>query len=242
MWPVKNTFIHFGVASALPGRPPRSNSAPPAPSAAALTSTIAGVDGSLAEYDADEFQYPTVDLHSTPIGSGGGSLIKSDPDHLQSPTAELHGSFDGSGGSEFGSDEKSTKGLSRSFAENGSNRIKSHIDPSQRSVASLDTASLGLDESLGTSSIDSSEFQALPRSVEEHQIVAHEMATCKPCMYFAFKKDSCRKGESCEFCHSCTHEQAKAFKRQLKKDARRERHWRERSNARGVSKKGSSYR
>eukprot|EP00931_Biecheleriopsis_adriatica_P080085 TRINITY_DN53445_c0_g1_i1.p1 TRINITY_DN53445_c0_g1~~TRINITY_DN53445_c0_g1_i1.p1 ORF type:complete len:203 (-),score=46.29 TRINITY_DN53445_c0_g1_i1:39-569(-) len=34
--------------------------------------------------------------------------------------------------------------------------------------------------------------------------LAHAAGTCKPCNYFAFREDGCRKGDTCEFCHLCT--------------------------------------
>ena len=42
---------------------------------------------------------------------------------------------------------------------------------------------------------------------------AHYAGCCKPCQYFAFKADSCRKGDSCLFCHLCTREEVQARRR-----------------------------
>jgi hypothetical protein len=32
---------------------------------------------------------------------------------------------------------------------------------------------------------------------------AHAVGQCTPCAYFWYKKDGCRKGDECEFCHRC---------------------------------------
>mmetsp|Transcript_9531 Transcript_9531/g.12878 ORF Transcript_9531/g.12878 Transcript_9531/m.12878 type:complete len:235 (+) Transcript_9531:105-809(+) len=36
---------------------------------------------------------------------------------------------------------------------------------------------------------------------------AHDNGHCKPCHYFAFKADSCRRGSECMFCHHCSQDQ-----------------------------------
>ena len=36
----------------------------------------------------------------------------------------------------------------------------------------------------------------------------HQLGRCTPCRFFAFKDDGCHKGDSCEFCHLCTGEDA----------------------------------
>lgn len=38
----------------------------------------------------------------------------------------------------------------------------------------------------------------------------HLQGECKPCSYFAFKKDGCRKGDACEFCHLDTRDEIRA--------------------------------
>lgn len=53
----------------------------------------------------------------------------------------------------------------------------------------------------------SPEEVAAARAAMEH---AHYAGCCKPCQYFAFKGDSCRKGDSCLFCHLCTPEEVRA--------------------------------
>jgi len=48
----------------------------------------------------------------------------------------------------------------------------------------------------------------------------HIMGTCRPCSYFHFKEDGCRNGDSCEFCHLCTTEEARRKKQANKRIAR----------------------
>mmetsp|Transcript_23454 Transcript_23454/g.54677 ORF Transcript_23454/g.54677 Transcript_23454/m.54677 type:complete len:264 (+) Transcript_23454:117-908(+) len=42
----------------------------------------------------------------------------------------------------------------------------------------------------------------------------HARGECKPCAYFATKADSCRLGDKCSFCHLCTEEDIKRWKRE----------------------------
>jgi len=37
----------------------------------------------------------------------------------------------------------------------------------------------------------------------------HMRGECRPCAYFNYKKDGCRLGENCEFCHLCSREERK---------------------------------
>lgn len=85
-----------------------------------------------------------------------------------------------------------------------------------------DTESVGTSESTKTSdSIDGdAEFLlAEPMSLEQKE-QSHNAGLCKPCSYFFFKPDGCRKGDHCQFCHLCTLQQVKEKKRELKKEAR----------------------
>jgi hypothetical protein len=50
----------------------------------------------------------------------------------------------------------------------------------------------------------------------------HENATCVPCMYFQIKADGCRLGDACNFCHICTEEDVKNFRRAQKRKTRKE--------------------
>ena len=60
-------------------------------------------------------------------------------------------------------------------------------------------------------------------SMFERNMLLHQLGNCKPCSYYYFKDDGCRNGDSCEFCHFCSPAAVKENKRQLKRDARRER-------------------
>lgn len=42
---------------------------------------------------------------------------------------------------------------------------------------------------------------------------AHALGQCIPCAYFWYKKDGCRKGEECEFCHLCNKGEIKKRKK-----------------------------
>jgi hypothetical protein len=55
----------------------------------------------------------------------------------------------------------------------------------------------------------------------------HELGKCAPCAYFHSKTDSCRLGESCNFCHFCPPTEVKTRKKQrraLGKAAKRAAH------------------
>lgn len=59
--------------------------------------------------------------------------------------------------------------------------------------------------------------QANPFS--EEMLLAHQSGTCRPCIYFYSKLDSCRKGAGCDHCHICSQEEARAHQREKKKRA-----------------------
>mmetsp|Transcript_3754 Transcript_3754/g.8573 ORF Transcript_3754/g.8573 Transcript_3754/m.8573 type:complete len:282 (+) Transcript_3754:2-847(+) len=42
------------------------------------------------------------------------------------------------------------------------------------------------------------------RTVEVDMQIAHLEGRCKPCAYFYYKQDGCRRGDRCQFCHLCT--------------------------------------
>jgi hypothetical protein len=44
---------------------------------------------------------------------------------------------------------------------------------------------------------------------------AHAIGQCVPCAYFWYKKDGCRLGENCKFCHLCNKGEVKKRKREL---------------------------
>eukprot|EP00913_Durusdinium_trenchii_P021023 g19756.t1 len=48
----------------------------------------------------------------------------------------------------------------------------------------------------------------------------HETGTCKPCSFFFFKEDGCRRGSSCKFCHFCSEDTARRQKRNSQRKAR----------------------
>eukprot|EP00930_Biecheleria_cincta_P018383 TRINITY_DN14337_c0_g2_i1.p1 TRINITY_DN14337_c0_g2~~TRINITY_DN14337_c0_g2_i1.p1 ORF type:complete len:186 (-),score=37.21 TRINITY_DN14337_c0_g2_i1:135-692(-) len=55
-----------------------------------------------------------------------------------------------------------------------------------------------------------------------HKERLHRLGLCHPCSYFTYKEDGCSKGQDCEFCHICTHEEAKVGRRRIKKKKLRE--------------------
>jgi hypothetical protein len=52
-------------------------------------------------------------------------------------------------------------------------------------------------------------------------IYLHKQGVCRPCLYFAFKADSCRNGDDCEFCHLCAREDVAWRRKQRKMQTRR---------------------
>ncbi|CAE8593818.1 unnamed protein product [Polarella glacialis] len=52
------------------------------------------------------------------------------------------------------------------------------------------------------------------------QMEAHRLGVCVPCTYFALKADGCRNGDECTWCHICTVDTAKSWRRQLRAEAR----------------------
>eukprot|EP00930_Biecheleria_cincta_P028145 TRINITY_DN19629_c0_g1_i1.p1 TRINITY_DN19629_c0_g1~~TRINITY_DN19629_c0_g1_i1.p1 ORF type:complete len:349 (-),score=42.33 TRINITY_DN19629_c0_g1_i1:141-1187(-) len=52
------------------------------------------------------------------------------------------------------------------------------------------------------------------------KLLAHQTRTCRPCIYYYLKEDSCRNGVSCDHCHICSPEEAKTQKRQAQREAR----------------------
>eukprot|EP00929_Paragymnodinium_shiwhaense_P031074 TRINITY_DN1749_c0_g1_i2.p2 TRINITY_DN1749_c0_g1~~TRINITY_DN1749_c0_g1_i2.p2 ORF type:complete len:134 (-),score=36.72 TRINITY_DN1749_c0_g1_i2:422-823(-) len=53
----------------------------------------------------------------------------------------------------------------------------------------------------------------LKREEAERKIEMHLSGECRPCAYFAFKRDGCRMGEDCEFCHLCDRAETRRWKR-----------------------------
>lgn len=63
-----------------------------------------------------------------------------------------------------------------------------------------------------------------------HAADVHGLGHCTPCSYFRYKKDGCRKGEACSFCHSCPKGEIK----------QRKKHRMQELKAAGVFRKGFS--
>eukprot|EP00929_Paragymnodinium_shiwhaense_P047562 TRINITY_DN2411_c0_g1_i1.p1 TRINITY_DN2411_c0_g1~~TRINITY_DN2411_c0_g1_i1.p1 ORF type:complete len:136 (-),score=37.65 TRINITY_DN2411_c0_g1_i1:765-1172(-) len=55
------------------------------------------------------------------------------------------------------------------------------------------------------------EFRDEQKKLE--QIELHQRGECRPCAYFAFKKDGCRMGDECEYCHLCDRSDIRRWKR-----------------------------
>lgn len=51
------------------------------------------------------------------------------------------------------------------------------------------------------------------REKKEKEADLHSRGECRPCAYFAFKKDGCRMGDDCEFCHLCDRSQVRRWTR-----------------------------
>mmetsp|Transcript_18637 Transcript_18637/g.43572 ORF Transcript_18637/g.43572 Transcript_18637/m.43572 type:complete len:350 (+) Transcript_18637:37-1086(+) len=54
-----------------------------------------------------------------------------------------------------------------------------------------------------------------PRPKTEAEL-RHERGECRPCAYFFYKKDGCRLGNNCEFCHVCPRGEGKKKKAKAK--------------------------
>ncbi|CAE8706600.1 unnamed protein product, partial [Polarella glacialis] len=48
----------------------------------------------------------------------------------------------------------------------------------------------------------------------------HQQGQCRPCSYFHFRPDGCRKAHGCTHCHFCTPEQARARMHQTRTSAK----------------------
>eukprot|EP00929_Paragymnodinium_shiwhaense_P012920 TRINITY_DN1207_c0_g1_i1.p1 TRINITY_DN1207_c0_g1~~TRINITY_DN1207_c0_g1_i1.p1 ORF type:complete len:133 (-),score=28.70 TRINITY_DN1207_c0_g1_i1:323-721(-) len=54
---------------------------------------------------------------------------------------------------------------------------------------------------------------ALRQQEAESKFELHVRGDCRPCAYYAFKKDGCRLGNDCEFCHLCDRAETRRWKR-----------------------------
>ncbi|CAJ1368935.1 unnamed protein product [Effrenium voratum] len=61
-----------------------------------------------------------------------------------------------------------------------------------------------------------SEAEPVYNSVE-----AHLAGTCRACRFFQLKKNGCRLGDACKFCHLCTKDEARADRLRIKYEDRR---------------------
>merc|ERR1711988_1266921 len=53
----------------------------------------------------------------------------------------------------------------------------------------------------------------IKRDRDKKEAELHARGQCRPCAYFAFKKDGCRMGDDCEFCHLCDRSQVRRWQR-----------------------------
>merc|ERR1711971_254632 len=51
------------------------------------------------------------------------------------------------------------------------------------------------------------------REEKQMKLDLHKLGECRPCAYYAFKKDGCRLGDDCEFCHLCDRAEIRRWKR-----------------------------
>lgn len=69
---------------------------------------------------------------------------------------------------------------------------------------------------------------AAEMEMSEEQLAAHKAkkegehacGICVPCSFHAFRPDGCRRGDACEFCHTCTPAEARARRKQRRKDGK----------------------
>jgi len=90
--------------------------------------------------------------------------------------------------------------------------------PTSESAISTPRPSTPADSIADTSEIQTVASFDLQSHVEEKEL-RHRLGTCTPCNFHAFKKDGCRLGDMCEFCHLCTAPEAKARKKIMKQEA-----------------------
>eukprot|EP00931_Biecheleriopsis_adriatica_P112175 TRINITY_DN86727_c0_g1_i1.p1 TRINITY_DN86727_c0_g1~~TRINITY_DN86727_c0_g1_i1.p1 ORF type:complete len:200 (-),score=25.45 TRINITY_DN86727_c0_g1_i1:16-615(-) len=117
-------------------------------------------------------------------------------------------------------------GCSSSRERNSSSDISFPVSPN--STAS----SLECEVILGTSTLQSLAWPAGSNDlgappgrneslIQQRKRLEHESGRCKPCHYHFFKRDGCRAGDACDFCHFCTREFAQRCKQQQKRQAQR---------------------
>ncbi|CAE8615616.1 unnamed protein product [Polarella glacialis] len=55
----------------------------------------------------------------------------------------------------------------------------------------------------------------------ERKLQAHQLGQCRPCGFQSAKAGNCRRGDDCQFCHLCTHEEQMRKKISRNHDRRR---------------------
>lgn len=65
-----------------------------------------------------------------------------------------------------------------------------------------------------TTTLASTPFLNLDKENVSSGAQAHALGQCTPCAYFWYKKDGCRKGDECQFCHLCQKGEIKRRKKQ----------------------------
>lgn len=80
------------------------------------------------------------------------------------------------------------------------------------------TSSVATPEGANCSQNETSRAGSIPGEMDESQLAVfkeqlHLMGQCTPCAYFLHKKDGCRKGNGCEFCHLCKKNERKRRKK-----------------------------
>mmetsp|Transcript_72394 Transcript_72394/g.169624 ORF Transcript_72394/g.169624 Transcript_72394/m.169624 type:complete len:291 (-) Transcript_72394:117-989(-) len=78
----------------------------------------------------------------------------------------------------------------------------------------------GLDSDSADSASDGSQAEDSAEPAQ-NSLAAHLNGTCKPCRFHQLKEGGCRLGDSCRFCHLCSHEQARAERLRIKYEDRR---------------------
>jgi hypothetical protein len=105
--------------------------------------------------------------------------------------------------------------------------------PVKRTFIHYDTSTSDAD---WLSSDDDGEFKRLTKSASAPSIMIrdtqidgqamvdlHARGECSPCAYFYHKRDGCRWGEDCKFCHMCPADEIKKRKKQRMKAVREKR-------------------
>eukprot|EP00929_Paragymnodinium_shiwhaense_P111530 TRINITY_DN7968_c0_g1_i2.p4 TRINITY_DN7968_c0_g1~~TRINITY_DN7968_c0_g1_i2.p4 ORF type:complete len:129 (-),score=24.96 TRINITY_DN7968_c0_g1_i2:300-686(-) len=57
---------------------------------------------------------------------------------------------------------------------------------------------------------------------QQMHLALHELGKCTPCGYYARKRDGCRNGMSCDFCHFCDSVAYQSWKRRARRSRKRE--------------------